>query len=92
MSVLDDAAAIISGERREIYGLPEEEFPRIATMWSAILGTDISAEQVCLCMIAGKLLRLATTPSHRDSQVDVCGYIRILEILCENCKKNIEPG
>lgn len=81
MSILEEAAAIVDGERRKLYGPPGEEFPRIAAMWSAILGVPITAQQVCLCTMAGKLIRLAATPSHRDSLVDVCGYARIMEEL-----------
>lgn len=81
MTVLEEAAKIVDGERRKVYGEPKDEFPKIAAMWSAIIGTPITAQQVCLCMIAGKLLRLASTPKHRDSLVDVCGYARILEDL-----------
>lgn len=79
MTILEEAASIVDGERRKIYGPPAQEFPRIAAMWSAVLGVSVTAEQVCMCMIATKLMRLSTTPSHRDSLVDICGYARILE-------------
>ncbi len=81
MTILEEANAIVNGERRKLYGPPKEEFPRIAAMWSSILGTTVTAEQVCLCMIAGKLMRLSTTPKHRDSLVDIVGYACILEEL-----------
>lgn len=81
MTVLEEAANIVGGSRSTIYGPPEQEFPRMAEMWSLVLGTKVTAHQVCLCMIAMKLMRSAISPSHRDSLVDICGYARILEKL-----------
>lgn len=81
MTILEEAANIVNGARRKDYGPPNEEFPKIAAMWSQILGITVTAEQVCMCMIATKLMRLSQTPSHRDSLIDICGYARILEEL-----------
>jgi hypothetical protein len=53
----------------------------VAGMWSAMLGIPIDAEHVALMMIAFKLARLAATPEHRDSQVDVIGYALALDRL-----------
>ena len=88
MTVLEEAAKIVDGERRTLYGKPEDEFPRLAAMWSLILRTPVTAEQVCLCMIGAKLIRLSETPTHRDSQIDIAGYTRILENLCVDTKKS----
>ena len=41
-------AEVIDG-RRSVYGNPEEVFPRHAQVWSAIIGTPVTAEQVALC-------------------------------------------
>lgn len=81
MTILEEAAQITNGSRREIYGPPGEEFPRMAKMWSLVLNTEVTAQQVCLCMIAMKLMRSAVSPGHRDSLVDMAGYARILEDL-----------
>ena len=81
MNILEEAQQTIHGERRTLYGPPKEEFPKIAAMWSQILNMEVTAQQVILCMIAGKLLRLSTTPTHRDSQIDIAGYAGILEEL-----------
>lgn len=80
MTVLEEAAKLVDSERREVYGPPEDEFQRIATMWSAVLGVQVTAKQVCMCMIATKLMRLSVSPEHRDSLVDICGYARVLEM------------
>lgn len=81
MTVLEEAAAIVGGARKDVYGPPAQEFPRMAKMWSLVLNTEVTAQQVCLCMIAMKLMRSAVSPGHRDSLVDIAGYARILEDL-----------
>lgn len=72
--LLQKSADLIDGDRAKIYGDARENHERIATMWSAILGQDLTADQVYMCMIAVKLARLANTPDHEDSWVDIAGY------------------
>src|SRR5437879_2041039 len=71
-SVLEEAQRIIHGQRRQDYGGPLESFDRIGRLWSPILGVDVTAEQVALCMIALKIAR-AMQGFHRDSIVDIAG-------------------
>ena len=72
----DHAKYIIGGDgqRRADYGGVEESFTRIAALWSVVLGTAVTAEQVALCMIQLKLARLFQKPNHTDSWVDIIGY------------------
>jgi hypothetical protein len=74
--ILETAAGYIDGPRANDYGSAQENFSRIGTMWGAILGTPnaVSAEEVAMCLVALKLSRLANTPSHEDSWVDLAGY------------------
>jgi hypothetical protein len=72
--VLQTAAAAISGDRDDVYGSPEDNWVRIADMWTAILGYRITPTQTGLCMIAVKMSRLVNTPAHADSWVDIAGY------------------
>ncbi|QGH75305.1 phosphofructokinase [Mycobacterium phage Quesadilla] len=72
--LLEEARRAISGDRQRDYGPPTPSFERIAAMWSAILGTEVSAEQYAMCMVAVKLGRLVETPNHRDSWMDIAGY------------------
>ena len=77
----DQAIESIGYDRHHDYGDPRTSFNRIALMWSAIAGADISAQQVAHMMIALKLSRLQTNPNHLDSLVDIVGYARCA-VLC----------
>lgn len=72
-SVLEEAAEIIHGPRRESYGDARESFERIAAMWQVILKRPVSGHEVALCMIALKLCRESNKHS-RDNLVDIAGY------------------
>ncbi len=77
LSILDEARIIVNGERSRAYGSPAKSFQHIADLWSTILETDISINQVGLCMIAMKLSR--ETGNHkRDNLVDIAGYAEAL--------------
>lgn len=54
-------------------------FSHVATMWSAIVGAEITPIQVCLMMIALKITRINNSPLNRDSLVDIIGYAMCLE-------------
>ena len=69
-------AEVIDG-RRNVYGNPEEVFPRHAQVWSAIIGTPVTPEQVALCLIGYKLIRAADTPDYSDNADDIEGYLDI---------------
>ena len=71
--LLQQAAAVVR-DRRRSYGDPAELFERVALRWSQVLGAEVTAAQVGLCLIDLKLARLAGDPKHLDSLVDVAGY------------------
>jgi len=81
-SVCQEADQLVTGDRRADYGHPLDDFSRIATMWSAILGVAVSAEQVGLCQIAVKLSRQCHRPK-RDNLVDICGYANCVQQVIE---------
>ena len=85
-TILDEATVLTSGPRQEDYGHPIHDHTRTAKMWSAILGTEVTAEQVCLCMVALKLSRQCNKPK-RDNIVDACGYLRNVEMIQEETGK-----
>jgi len=78
---LDAAKAAVAARRA--YGPPEQNFARIAALWSAYLvgkapGTDaaqpVTAIDVAAMMALMKIARIEETPSHEDSWVDLAGY------------------
>ena len=77
-TILEEAARITAGPRQATYGHPLDDYTRTAAIWSAILGTEVTAEQAVLCMIAVKMSRLSHEIG-RDSIVDLAGYARCLE-------------
>jgi hypothetical protein len=81
-TILAEAARLADGPRNDSYGHPREDFTRTAKIWSALLGVEITAEQVGLCMIGVKLSRHCHAPK-RDNLVDIAGYARTLEKLEE---------
>jgi len=81
-TVLDEATELVDGPRNADYGHPLEDFTRIATMWSALLGVDIEPEQVAYCMCCVKLSRQTNKPK-RDNLVDLAGYARTAEMVLD---------
>lgn len=65
-------------ERAKAYGSSVTSFTRIAKLWSAIYGQEITPKQVGLFMIALKMSR--EIGSHqRDNLIDICGYASLIE-------------
>lgn len=89
--VLDTAKTILSGDRRESYGSPQESFARIATLWSAYLGYAISSHDVAMLMILLKIARQKN--KHKDDNlVDMCGYAALATVLNEGTKNEERSG
>jgi hypothetical protein len=71
---LDAAGRAVLADRANVYGPPEDNFRRIAAIWSVVLGIEVTPTQVAACMAGVKLARLAQSPGHGDSWVDLAGY------------------
>lgn len=76
-TVLATAEQLINGDRAKDYGDASENFQRIADLWKPILGIEVTATDVALCLTQLKVARLITSPAHRDSWVDAAGYIAL---------------
>lgn len=80
VAIADEAKNIVAGARRAAYGKPEQNFERIARFWQAYFentgrgAVKITAQDVSPLMRLMKEARLAETPDHRDSFVDIVGY------------------
>lgn len=78
---ITDTKTELVDNRRSVYGDPIETFPRVAQIWSGILGHEVTAVQVALCMTGYKLLRAAVTPTYADNVNDARGYLDIFDEL-----------
>lgn len=76
-TVLTTAEQLINGDRAKDYGDASENFQRIANLWAPILGVEVTATDVALCLTQLKVARLITSPAHKDSWVDAAGYIAL---------------
>lgn len=83
------AISLVYGDRHEDYGHPVDDFARTAQIWSAIVGVEISPEQVPLMMIGLKISRLCHRMK-RDSLDDGPGYFETLYLVLEEQKRRKE--
>lgn len=82
---------MVYGPRQQDYGHPIDDFMRTARMWSVIIGHDVTAEQVGLCMIALKISRQCHFPK-RDNMVDAAGYAATVQRVREALEGGVERG
>ena len=90
-SILAEAERLVTGDRDKDYGHPYFNFGRIALMWSAILDREVTRQEVALCMIALKVARQVHAPK-RDNLVDICGYVKTLELIQEKGWERLEQA
>lgn len=74
--ILQQAEALINGDRQDDYGEAAESFGAIAQMWTAYLGTAMNGRDVCNMMALLKIARLRNG-AHEDSSVDGAGYLAL---------------
>ena len=85
-------AAEVVAQRRQQYGPPAEHFQQVARRWSLTIGTAVRPEQVVLCLLDLKVVRLAHDPGHRDSLVDLIGYSVVLHELVHDASAAKRPA
>lgn len=77
---------IISHDRQNTYGKPENNFQIIANMWNEYLGVDkilLSARDVAVMMMLLKIARMKSSPNHLDNYIDAAGYSIIAASFCD---------
>ena len=77
MEVLEEAIALIHGQRADDYGDAQLSFQRMADLVNPIIkkaGGNLTATDMSLVMIQVKIARLQESPDHEDSWVDIAGY------------------
>lgn len=72
--ILDKAKAIVTGDREQQYGKPEDNFAIIAGLWSAYKGVSFTPLDVAMMMALLKIARIRTGVGTVDSFVDLAGY------------------
>lgn len=73
--VLDKARECVCGQREQDYGSPEDNFWRIAALWTAYMAVEITPVDVAMMMALLKTARIKTgSGGTMDSFVDGCGY------------------
>lgn len=72
---LDSAAQIVAGQRNTQYGEPEQNFKRIAAIWSVLFGIEVTTEDVAMALVAVKVARFASKSGFQpDTWIDIAGY------------------
>lgn len=75
VEALRQAASIVAGDRDAQYGSPEENFERIARVWSVITKYNFTHEDVAMMMVGLKLARYGSKSGFQpDTWVDIAGY------------------
>lgn len=81
-AIIDEAVRVTHTDRHESYAPPEDNFARIALVWTALLDTKLTSElnaaDVARLMAGMKLVRDAWKPA-ADNRVDAIGYLLCLE-------------
>jgi hypothetical protein len=75
--LLEEAMRLTGVERRAVYGDPVLNHAQIAAIFNAWTGRDLTAAEIVMVHMATKMARMATTPDHRDSHVDLMAYAGI---------------
>ena len=81
-AIIAEAVRVTSTDRHDQYAPPEDNFARIASVWSGLLDgkitSPITAGDVARCFAGMKLVRDAHRPQ-ADNRIDCIGYVRCLE-------------
>lgn len=72
--LLDEAKAIVCGDRDRQYGKPEDSFYVIAKLWSDYIMSYLDERDVAMMMILLKVARDVSGESKRDNLVDIACY------------------
>jgi hypothetical protein len=71
----------ILDERAKHYGPVGPNIERIAALWSAYLGSRVTAHDVGWMMVLLKCSRSRVDPNHLDNYEDAHGYVGIAEAM-----------
>lgn len=72
--ILEAAQRCVCGDREQDYGSPENNFKRIANLWSAYLQRHITPKDVAAMLALLKIARIASGHAKEDNWIDLAGY------------------
>jgi len=78
-SITEEAREKVYGDRADAYGDAGVYMRLVAGLWSEYTGVKLNVTDVCAMQAMLKISRLKHNPDHRDSKVDVCGYMEVSE-------------
>lgn len=87
-NLVDQAKDLINVDRQNQYGSPVKNFKTIAEFWTSYLKSkfqfsgELNQNDVCQMMMLLKQSRLINNEDHKDSKVDMIGYLLIQEGIC----------
>lgn len=79
-AICEEALRTINGERQDQYGCPEDTFSKIAALWSAYLGIEVTPTMTADMMCLLKIAREFEGKGKRDNAVDLIGYAALAPI------------
>lgn len=71
---LEQAAECVLRDRASQYGGPEDNFGRIARLWSVYTGTALDGIDVAMMMALLKVARIRNNKGYADGYIDLAGY------------------
>lgn len=86
---LETAGAIITNDRQNDYGAPENNFAIIASYWTTYMRSkkydvEFHPYDVAIMMAQLKMARMASSPRKADNYVDGAGYLAIASELTDS--------
>lgn len=72
--ILRAAEQCVCRERQDEYGGPENNFNRIAALWTAYLEVPVRPHDVACMMALLKIARIRTGAGKDDNWIDLAGY------------------
>ncbi len=94
MNILLEADRLVNGDRGAAYGHPLDNHSTTGDLFHEFLRRkygrtcpSITAEDVCIFNMLQKIARLANTPDHLDSLVDIAGYAANYQMILDKRKE-----